>query len=67
MSYILSRENGSFPGGNRTLRFFTYDELRTFLRSYFRSKMEWTFPRSTHPNMGYMMTVLGIRIKKEKV
>jgi hypothetical protein len=65
--YILSRKNGSFPGGKRTMRFFTYDEMRVFLRSYFRHFMEWQYPRSTHPSMRFMTLVLGITIKKERV
>jgi hypothetical protein len=49
------------------MRFFTYDEMRVFLRSYFRHFMEWQYPRSTHPSMRFMALVLGLTIKKERV
>jgi hypothetical protein len=63
--YTVSRKNGSFPGGKRTLRFFTYDQMRVFLRSYMRQYMKWQWPRSVHPPMWLIADHLNLVIKKE--
>jgi hypothetical protein len=62
--YTVSRKNGSFPGGKRTLRFFTYDEMRVFLRSYFRNKSGIEYRRSTHPSMRTITHLMNLVIKK---
>jgi hypothetical protein len=63
--YTVSRKNGSFPGGKRTLRFFTYDEMRVFLRSYCRRTLKLSFPRSTHPPITLIASAMQLTIKKE--
>jgi len=62
--YTVTRKNGSFPGGKRTLRFFSYDEMRAFLRSYFRKMTGQDFKRSTHPSLSYILLCFPLTIKK---
>jgi hypothetical protein len=64
MSYILSRKNGSFPGGKRTLRFLSYNDMRSYLRSYMRHFTGSKWQRSNHPPMWLIQQFTHVIIKK---
>lgn len=60
--YKVTRKNGSFPGGMRSVWFVTYNAARTYLRTYLRS-LFGSVERSKHPPLS-LAKEFGVFISK---